>query len=117
MSKPLVNQISARARALVGDPATWTQYTLALTRNNRDCDPTDPRAARFCAYGALVRAAFELTADRDKARTLAGEAAMAMTGRETPEEAYEELYAINDGPRRSSRIAIMSLFDASLQRV
>ena len=34
----------------------WTRYTLALTRNNRDCEPTDAKAARFCAYGALVRA-------------------------------------------------------------
>ena len=116
MSKPLIDQVLARARTLVGVRAPWTRYTLALTRNNRDCDPTDPRAARFCAYGALIRAAFELTADRTKARQLAGQTAMRITGRETPEEAYEDLYAINDGPPRSSRPAIVRMFDESLER-
>ena len=48
---------------------------------------------------------------------LAGNAAMWMTGRETPEEAYEEIYTINDGPPTSSRKAILRLFDESLARV
>ena len=52
-----------------------------------------------------------------KARELAGNAAMWMTGRETPEDAYEEIYTINDGPPVSSRKAILRLFDESLARV
>ena len=117
MAKPVYSQIIERARGYLALRSNWTRYTLALTRNNRDCDPTDSRAARFCAYGALVRAGFELTGNVDQARRIAGNTAMWMTGRETPEEAYEAIYTINDGPPVSSRRAVLSLFDASLARV
>ena len=63
MSKSLDHQVLEGARALVALRSTWTRYYLALTRNNRECDPTDPRAVRFCAYGALMRSAYDLTGD------------------------------------------------------
>ena len=63
MAKPIFTQIIERARAYVAVRSHWTRYTLALTGNNRDCEPTDAKAARFCAYGALVRAGFDLTGD------------------------------------------------------
>ena len=98
MAKPIFTQLIERARDYVAVPSSWTRYTLALTRNNRDCEPTDAKAARFCAFGALVRAGYDLTGDVDQARRLAGQAAMWITGRDTPEEAYEEIYTLNDGP-------------------
>lgn len=116
MAKPIFTQIIERARAYVAVRSRWTRYTLALTGNNKDCEPTDSRAVRFCAYGALVRAGFELTGNVDQAGRLAGQAAMWITGRGTPEEAYEEIYAINDGPPKVSREAILRLFDNSLAR-
>jgi hypothetical protein len=116
MAKPLFTQVVERARGYVAVRSHWTRYALALTRNNRDCDPLDPRAARFCAFGALVRASFELTGDADRARRLAAETAMWMTGRASAEEAYEAIYTINDGPAVSSRRAILELFEASLAR-
>jgi hypothetical protein len=63
-----------------------------------------------------VRAGFDLTGDVDQAGRLAGQAAMWITGRANPEEAYEEIYSINDGPPRSSREAILHLFEKSLLR-
>ena len=117
MAKPIFTQIIERARAYVATRSRWTRYTLALTGNNKDCEPTDPKAVRFCAYGALVRAGFELTGDVHQARRLAGQTAMWITGRESPEEAYEEIYTINDGAPKSSREAILNLFDKSLTRV
>ena len=54
MSKPLVQQVTERARGLVADPRSWTQYAIARTGNNRHCEPTDAKAARFCAYGAIL---------------------------------------------------------------
>ena len=117
MAKPIFTHVIERARAYVAVRSSWTRYTLALTRNNRDCEPTDAKAARFCAFGALVRAGYDLTGDVEQARQLAGSAAMWMTGRATPEEAYEEIYTINDGPPVSSRKAVMRLFDESLARV
>ena len=116
MAKPIFTQLIERARDYLAVPSNWTRYTLALTRNNRDCEPTDAKAARFCAFGALVRASYDLTGDADQARQLAGQAAMWITGRDTPEEAYEEIYTLNDGPRDSSRKAVLRLFEKSLAR-
>jgi len=116
MAKPILTQIIERARTYVANRAHWTRYTLALTGNNRDCEPTDAKAVRFCAYGALVRAGFELTGDGQQARRLAGQAAIWITGRASQEEAYEAIYTINDGAAKSSREAVLRLFDAGLAR-
>ena len=48
---------------------------------------------------------------------LAGSAAMSMTGRDTPHEAFEDIYTMNDGPAVSSRAAILDLLDRTLERV
>ena len=117
MAKSLARQILDGARVLVGVRGTWTRHHLALTANNRECDPTDPRAVRFCAYGALVRSAYDLTGDAREARKLAGRTAMSITNRNNPHEAFEDIYTINDGPAVSSRNAIIGLFDRSLERV
>jgi len=114
MAKPILTQIIERARTYVANRSQWTRYTLALTRNNRDCEPTDAKAVRFCAYGALVRAGFDLVGDIHQARQLAGQAAMRMTGRASQEEAYETIYTLNDGTPKSSREAVLRLFDTSL---
>src|SRR5262249_53800114 len=116
MAKPIFRQIVEGARACVAVRSRWARYTLALTGNNKDCEPTDARAVRFCAYGALVRAAFDLTGDANQARRLAGRTAMWLTGHGSPEEAYEEIYAINDGAPKSSRDAVLQLFDKALAR-
>ena len=117
MSKSLNYQVLEGARAFVEVRSTWTRHCLALTRNNRECDPTDPRAVRFCAYGALMRSAYDLTGDHARASMLAGSAAMWMTGRDTPREAFEDIYTMNDGPAVSSRRAILDLFDKALERI
>jgi hypothetical protein len=116
MAKPIFTQVIERARNLIAIRSSWTRYTLALTRNNRDCEPTDAKAVRFCAYGALVRAAYDLTGNADQARRLAGQAAVWITGRRTPEEAYEEIYTLNDGSPVASRKAVLRLFEESLER-
>lgn len=60
MAKPLQHQIIARALELIADEANWSQGTWARTASGRPCPWTDPAAKRFCAFGALSRAAFEL---------------------------------------------------------
>jgi hypothetical protein len=117
MAKPLFHHVVGRALAYVGDRSCWTRYTLALTGNNRDCEPTDPKAARFCAFGALVRAAHDMTGDARRAERLAGRAAMWITDKDTPGKAYAAIYGINDGPRQTSHRAIVQLLERSLERV
>jgi len=114
MSKPLVQQIAERARGLVADPRKWTQYAIARTGNNRHCEPTDAKAVRFCAYGAILRAAYDIAGSDDQAQRLADQAAMFIMGRDSPYAAFEELIAVNDGQRSGARKSVLDLFDKAL---
>ena len=112
MSKPLVQQVCERARGLVGNPRTWTQFAIARAGNNRACELTDKRAVRFCAYGAIVRSAYDVAGtDYAMAVQLADRAAMAITGQHSPLAAFEEIIEINDGPRAVARCKVLALFD------
>ena len=117
MSKPLVQQVTERARGLVADPRSWTQYAIARTGNNRHCEPADAKAARFCAYGAILRAAYDIAGTDDQAQRLADQTAMMIMGRDSPYTAFEELIAINDGHRGSARKAVLDLLDTALAKV
>ena len=65
---PILQQVIERARALRGAALNLDAlHAGAHAATNRDCDPTDAKAVRFCAYGALVRAGYELTGDADQA--------------------------------------------------
>jgi hypothetical protein len=115
MSKPLVLQVAERARGLIEDSRSWTQFAIARTGNNRHCEPTDAKAARFCAYGAILKAAYDTAGSDDQAQRLADQTAMPIMGRDSPYSAFEELIAINDGQRATARKALLALFDRALQ--
>ncbi len=117
MSKPLVEQVTEWARRLLEDPKNWTQYAIARTRNNRLCEPDDAKAARFCAYGAILRAAHDVAGHPDRAQRLADQAAMLIMQRDNAYSAFEELIAINDGHRPTARKAVLDLFDRALAKV
>jgi hypothetical protein len=117
MSKPLVHQVAERARGLIADHRSWTQFAIARTGNNRHCEPTDAKAARFCAYGAILRAAHDVSGNDDQAQRLSDQTAMLIMGRDSPYSAFEELIAINDGQRATARKALLALFDRALQDV
>jgi hypothetical protein len=59
MSNDLEKQIIARALDLIAEQERWTRGALARTSNDRPCSWSDPHAAKFCAVGALNRAATE----------------------------------------------------------
>ena len=42
---------------------------------------------------------------------------MQLTGSGTPDEAFEEIYTLNDGQPEPSRKAVLKLFDDGLTRV
>lgn len=54
---PAISEILIGARALIADPAHWTQEVHARDKNGMPVVPTDPDATCFCADGALVKAA------------------------------------------------------------
>jgi hypothetical protein len=114
MSKPLVQQVAERARGLIADPRTWTQFAIARTGNHRHCEPNDAKAVRFCAYGAILRAAYDIAGSEAPALRVADQVAMRMMGHDSPYSAFEELIAVNDGPRAGARAAVLALFDKVL---
>jgi hypothetical protein len=74
MARPLQRQIIERGRALIEDKEHWCRTYLALDENAVVVFPTNDRAVKRCALGALIAAAFELTRDYDKADRLAHQA-------------------------------------------
>jgi hypothetical protein len=63
MAKPLQHQIIACALELISDEANWSRGAWARTSTGKPCAWIHPHAARYCAVGALNRAAFELAAE------------------------------------------------------
>ncbi len=59
MSKPLKVQIVERARALIEDERHWCRGELAGDVNSLSVCPTDRRAEKRCALGALIAAAYQ----------------------------------------------------------
>jgi len=70
VSKTLDHHVVARAREIISDEKNWTQFDYAQFDSSDEADPADPLAVRFCAVGALRRAAYELSSDSDSFATL-----------------------------------------------
>ncbi len=75
MSQPLERQIIEKARALIATPETWTQGEFARDTCGERVSWRSPQAVRFCVWGALNRAAYDMTGDRRRSVTLADHAA------------------------------------------
>jgi hypothetical protein len=60
MSQPLIHKIIEDAREIISDSKRWTRNAYARDKNGRPVCPTDPKAVRFCAWGAVLRAAYDL---------------------------------------------------------
>ena len=61
MAKTLQHQIIEGALHLIAEEEHWTRCSMARNKEGDPCSVWDPAASRFCAVGALWRAAFELT--------------------------------------------------------
>ena len=64
MTTTLQNQVLINARALITDRAHWTSGMLACAANGRPVHWHDPSAHRWCAVGAIYRAAFDLVGNQ-----------------------------------------------------
>ena len=107
MSKPLQHQIIARALEIVSDEEHWTRASVARTADGRQCACFDPRAARFCAIGALNRAARELLGVAGVEPAYAAEAfVLAANGRH-----HDSLSRIND---TDGHEVIVAMFEVAL---
>jgi hypothetical protein len=101
LSKPLKIQIVELARALIADERHWCWHTIALDNNGVALSAMSPRAVRWCALGAAIAAAYQLTHDVDTAHKLAHEVLAPIGGPIT-------LTRVNDTRGHS---AVLALFD------
>ena len=101
MSKPLVHQITERARGFIADPRKLDPVRHRPYRQQPSLRADGRQGARFCAYGAILRAAYDIAGSDDQAQRLADQTAMFVMSRDSPYAAFEELIAINDGQRAS----------------
>jgi hypothetical protein len=83
MSKSLKVQVIEKARALIEDERHWCRGELARDINALSICPTDSRAERRCALGALITAAYQITNDYSRAHDLAIRAVRPLHGSAT----------------------------------
>lgn len=70
MSGPLVDEVVRRARALVAERKKRARGIEAVNAAGEECDACGDDAVRFCAVGALIRAAFDVCGDGERAHEL-----------------------------------------------
>jgi hypothetical protein len=73
MATTLNRQVLINARALIADPGHWTMWMLAATDNGRPVAWHDRAARRWCAVGAIHRAAFDLVGNKEQAVCIAND--------------------------------------------
>ena len=106
MSQPLERKIVERARALIARPQAWTQGEFARNAHGEPVSWRSAAAVQFCIWGALNRAAFEMTGDRYRSVPLADHAAAALR------RGVASLSRTNDG---GTHAEVLALFDNYLR--
>jgi hypothetical protein len=106
MSKPIHVQIIKAAHVLVGDEKKWCRSEMALDKYGASVCATDDKASKWCAYGALVVAAYQMTEDTSRAFDLADPAASLFGG-------CDALMRVND---TKGRATVVALFDEVIKR-
>src|SRR2546429_3248787 len=108
MTTTVQKQVLINARALIADATHWTRGTLACTANGRRVAWHDQSASKWCALGAIYRAAYDLVGDPKDAARIGNEVVKSICrtrwfgGR---------LPAVNDA---RGHTAVLALFDKAL---
>lgn len=108
MSKPIPHIIARRARDIIADKKNWCIHATSRTKYGREISYTNAQADKFCAIGAIYRAAFEI-AGEDQHLNLAR-----IVDAEVEKSAGKWLPDIND---EEGHKAILKVFDAYLEKV
>ena len=110
MTTTVQNQVLVNARALIADRAHWTIGTLACTADGRRVSWHDSSASKWCAQGAIYRAAYDLIGDQKQATRIGNEVARSICP--TRWVRGGDLAAIND---RRGHATVLAVFDKALQ--
>ena len=104
MARALERQIIETARALIADPACWTQGEFARDGDGNPASWKSPRATRFCIWGALHRAAYDLIGDHRQSVIMTDRAACALRARGT------SLSGDNDRGTHADALAVLDMY-------
>lgn len=100
-----VKQKLIEARALIADPANWTQRRYARNKRGHPVDYDSQRAVSFCAAGACFKVA-------DILNVFGGETGMiGSLNRQLPAD-FTELTIFNDN---STHDEVLALFDRAIE--
>ena len=105
MSKPLQIQIVEKARARIADQQRWCRGELARDASGEEVCPTSASAVKWCALGAVIAAAHELTHNLAAAYDLALKALRPKYGTAT-------LVGVND---MRGHAAVLALLDEVIE--
>ena len=109
MTTTVQKQVLINARTLIADPAHWTTGTLACTATGHQVQWHDRSATKWCAMGAIYRAAYDLVGDPKEATRIGNVVAQ----RVCPSRWLRAgLPAINDA---RGHAAVLAVFDKALQ--
>lgn len=64
-----VSELLIKSKALIADPANWTQYHYARNKFGGDVEVADEAAVCFCSIGAIFRAEGETPDDEYDSNT------------------------------------------------
>ncbi len=106
--KATVDDVIRSAFPLVNNEKTWTRNCEARDADGRTVRATSPHAICWCAYGALEKAAFDLTGNGGVASRLQRDAAVKLSGFDFG----RSLSDINDSI--GGREAVVALFKKAL---
>jgi hypothetical protein len=67
MTTTVQKQVLNNARALIADPEHWTKGMLACTSDGQQVEWHNSSASKWCAAGAIYRAAYDLIGDEREA--------------------------------------------------
>ena len=110
MAATLQKRLLISARALIADRNFWTKGVFARTQQGHAIAWDDVSARKWCAVGAIRRAALDLVHDRDQAERIADDVEkLVCRGRW-----FRSLVVINDF---SSHKRVLALFDHAIERV
>ena len=109
MTTTVQKQVLINARALIADPEHWTTGALACAADGHQVEWHDHSATKWCAMGAIYRAAYNLVGDPREATRIGNEVAKSVC----PMRWFRgSLHTINDA---RGHAAVLAVFDKALQ--
>ena len=110
MTTTVQQQVLINARALIADPSHWTVGTLATTARGHPVAWHAGTARKWCAQGAIYRAAYDLIGDQKKAMRIGNDVMKSICP--TRWLSGAGLATINDS---QGHAAVLAVFDKALQ--